>query len=365
MQVKRRLVEFLAVRRLKPDLKGPILCFLGPPGVGKTSLGRSIAAALERRFYRLALGGVHDEADIRGHRRTYVGAMPGRIIQALKRVGVNNPVLLLDEIDKLGRDIRGDPAAALLEVLDPEQNSTFTDHYLNVPFDLSHVLFITTANRTSSIPAALLDRMEVVELNGYTPEEKEQIAARYLLPKQLARHGLADHDVVLKPSVLCAIIQQYTREAGVRQLERELAALCRHRAVKVASLRTAKDEPTVPAAQLAAWTVTPEELERVLGLPKHEDETSARLSTPGVATGLVWTMHGGQIAFIEATQLSGGRGRLVLTGHLGEVIKESARIALSACALAGCSALPGAAARLSGAARGRQTGCGATRTSAT
>ena len=321
-KVKRRILEYLAVRKLKSDLRGPILCFIGPPGVGKTSLGRSIADALGRKFHRIALGGVRDEAEIRGHRRTYIGAMPGRLIHALKKVGVNNPVLLLDEIDKLGRDVRGDPASALLEVLDPEQNHAFTDHFLNVPFDLSKVLFIATANDGDTIPQALLDRMEVIRLSGYTFQEKLQIASRYLLPKQLKAHGLEPSQVDISEELLQYIAVNYTREAGVRHLERELASICRAVAVDLA--RTAG---TAMAGDKRVLTV--DRVTEILGPAPFEDDVNERVAVPGVTVGLAWTATGsGGLLFIEATRMP-GTGQLTLTGMLGDVIKESAQTALS------------------------------------
>lgn len=315
-KVKDRILEYLSVLKLKKDLKGPILCFVGPPGVGKTSLGQSIARALGRKFFRLSLGGMRDEAEIRGHRRTYVGALPGRVIQALRKVKTRNPVFMLDEIDKLGMDFRGDPAAALLEVLDPEQNSTFTDHYLNVPFDLSSVLFITTANVVDTMPPALRDRMEVLELPGYTLEEKVHIAEQYLVPKQIKAHGLEPKHVEFKREAIEHIISDYTREAGVRNLERQIANVCRKVARAVAEGRKT---PTV---------VTVNKLHDFLGPIQFESEVAERTMDPGVATGLAWTPTGGDILFIEATQMP-GKGQLILTGSLGDVMKESARAALS------------------------------------
>ncbi|KAJ3190881.1 hypothetical protein HK101_008282 [Irineochytrium annulatum] len=323
-KVKTRILEFLAVRKLKSDLKGPILCFAGPPGVGKTSLGKSIAAALGRKFYRISLGGVRDEAEIRGHRRTYVGAMPGIFVQAMRRCGVNNPVLLLDEIDKMGRDFRGDPASALLEVLDPEQNSTFVDHYLNVNFDLSNVLFIATANDLETIPAPLLDRMEVIRIPGYSFEEKLHIAKRYLLPKQISAHGLEPSHLKVPDDVLMKVATGYTREAGVRSLERELASICRAVAVEYADSKEAAQSDSAFDPE-----VTFERLEKILGNERFDDEVSERSSIPGVVTGLAWTSSGaGGLLFIEATQMP-GKGNLVLTGKLGDVMKESAQIGLT------------------------------------
>ena len=318
-KVKDRILEYLAVRKLAPDAKAPILCFVGPPGVGKTSLGRSIARALGRKFVRASLGGVRDEAEIRGHRRTYVGAMPGRILQSLRRAGSRNPVFLLDEVDKVGADFRGDPSSALLEVLDPEQNSTFSDHYLEVPFDLSRVLFIATANTLSTIPPALLDRMEVIELPGYTDRDKLVIARGHLIPKQLEAHGLDAARVQVDDAAVERVVHEYTREAGVRSLDRQIASLMR----KVAA-RVAADPSAVPVLVDAAFVA------EALGAPPHLAETTERTELPGVVVGLAATAHGGDILFIEATAKPGGKGvRLRVTGQLGDVMKESAEAALS------------------------------------
>lgn len=320
-RIKKRIIEYLAVRKLKDNMKGPILCFLGPPGVGKTSLGRSIANALGRKFHRVSLGGVRDEAEIRGHRRTYIGALPGRIVQGIKKSGTNNPVFLLDEIDKLGHDFRGDPSSALLEVLDPEQNNTFSDHYLDVPFDLSKVLFIATANQGDTIPAALRDRMEVIDLPGYTFEEKINIAERHLIPKQIAEHGIGLDQIDFPPDAVSKIAHSYTREAGVRNLEREIASVCRSVAVEVAGW-------DLQNGPFVKQVITPEKLIAILGPEKFYNETAERTSVPGVATGLAWTAAGGDLLFIEATRM-GGKGSLILTGQLGEVMKESAQTAIS------------------------------------
>jgi ATP-dependent Lon protease len=315
-KIKQRIIEFLAVRKLAPGGKAPILCFVGPPGVGKTSLGQSIARALNRKFIRVSLGGVHDEAEIRGHRRTYIGALPGNIIQGIRKAGARNCVMMLDEIDKLGSGIQGDPSAALLEVLDPEQNGTFRDNYLAVPFDLSRVVFIATANMLDTVPGPLRDRMEIISLPGYTEGEKLQIAKRYLVARQLAANGLTAAQVTLRDDVLPALIHGYTREAGVRGLEREIGRLLRHEAVRIA-------EGSAQTADIAAADLT-----EILGQPRFESEVALRTSVPGVATGLAWTPVGGDILFIEATR-SPGRGGLLLTGQLGDVMKESAQTALS------------------------------------
>ncbi|KAK8614172.1 hypothetical protein V6N13_122543 [Hibiscus sabdariffa] len=364
VKVKQRIIEYLAVRKLKPDARGPVLCFVGPPGVGKTSLASSIAAALGRKFVRISLGGVKDEADIRGHRRTYIGSMPGRLIDGLKRVGVCNPVMLLDEIDKTGSDVRGDPASALLEVLDPEQNQSFNDHYLNVPYDLSKVIFVATANRAQPIPPPLLDRMEVIELPGYTAEEKLRIAMQHLIPRVLDQHGLNSEYLQIPEAMVKLVIQRYTREAGVRNLERNLAALARAAAVRVAeqeqAVSVSKDAHKLASPLLdnrlaegaeiemevlpmgvnnneisntfkisSLLVVDEAMLEKVLGPPRFDDREAAdRVATPGVSVGLVWTTFGGEVQFVEATAIV-GNGELHLTGQLGDVIKESAQIALT------------------------------------
>ena len=315
-KVKKRIVEFLAVRKLKSDMKGPILCLAGPPGTGKTSLGQSIAKSMGREFVRVAMGGVRDEAEIRGHRRTYVGSMPGRIVQGIKKAGTNNPVFVLDEIDKLAHDFRGDPASALLEVLDPEQNHTFSDHYIDVPFDLSKCFFIATANDLGPIPAALRDRLEVIEVSGYTAEEKLEIARRHLLPKALKEHGITEKACEVGDDALTSIIRSYTREAGVRNLKREIASVCRHAAVAFADDRDSQ------------LTIDSKTLEEVLGPEKFINEMAQRTDVTGVATGLAWTAVGGDILFIEATKMP-GKGALTLTGKLGDVMKESAQAALS------------------------------------
>ncbi len=315
-QVKKRIIQFLAVAKLKNDLRGSILCLVGPPGVGKTSLGQSIAKALGRKFIRTSLGGVRDEAEIRGHRRTYVGAMPGRVIQSLKRAGVNNPVMLLDEVDKLMVGYQGDPSSALLEVLDPEQNSTFTDHYLDTAFDLSKVFFIATANVPDQIPAPLRDRMEIIDLSGYTGLEKLNIAKNHLVPKQVLEHGLTMEQVAFQDDALESIISNYTREAGVRELQRKIASLCR---------AIAED---VIASKPTPIPVTKERVREALGAPRYQPETSERISKPGIVTGLAWTPAGGDILFVEASAMPGS-GKLTLTGQLGDVMKESVQLALS------------------------------------
>ncbi len=318
-KVKERILEYLAVKKLQPAMKGPILCFVGPPGVGKTSLGKSIARAMGRKFVRISLGGMHDEAEIRGHRRTYIGALPGQIIQGIRRAETNDPVFMLDEVDKLGRDFRGDPSAALMEVLDPEQNATFRDHYLDVPFDLSKVIFIATANWMDPIPEPLRDRMEIIELPGYTEEEKIHIAKRFLIPRQCSENGLkADEQIEFTDEGLREIIHGYTREAGVRNLEREIATLIRKQARRIADGNVDK------------LIVTPEVVRETLGVPKvHvEREVEERVSRPGVSVGLVWTPAGGDIVFIEASGMRGGK-QFTMTGHLGEVMQESMRAALS------------------------------------
>jgi ATP-dependent Lon protease len=316
-KIKERILEYLAVRKMKPDIKGPILCFAGPPGVGKTSLGKSIASAMGRKFHRISLGGMRDEAEIRGHRRTYIGALPGQIIQGLRRAESKNPVFMLDEIDKIGADFRGDPAAALLEVLDPEQNNTFKDHYVDLPFDLSEVLFITTANVLDTIPPALRDRMEVIRLAGYIEEEKLHISRRHLIPRQLDNHGLKTEDVTFEDAALMKLIREYTREAGLRNLEREAASIIR----KIARKRAEGSTDSV--------TVTPEKVEEFLGAPYFmREEMEERTLMSGVAIGLSWTAAGGEVLYIEATQMWGNKG-LTLTGQLGDVMKESAQAALS------------------------------------
>ena len=315
-KVKERILEYLSVRKLNPKMKGPILCFVGPPGVGKTSLGRSIARSLGRKFHRMSLGGMRDEAEIRGHRRTYIGAMPGRIIQAIKQCGTKNPIIMMDEIDKLGSDFRGDPSSALLEVLDPEQNFSFTDHYLNVPFDLSKVMFVCTANMLESIPGPLQDRMEVIRIPGYTEHEKVKIARRYIMPRQIEDNGLKESDVDLSDAVLAKIIHEYTREAGLRNLEREVGSVCR----KMARKKAEGEKPPFKA--------TARNLHKYLGPPRFLDEEKETELPPGVAVGLAWTPYGGEILHVEASTMP-GKGKLILTGKLGDVMKESAQAALS------------------------------------
>ncbi len=320
-KVKERIVEYLAVRKLKGDMKGPILCFVGPPGVGKTSLGQSIAKAMQRKFVRISLGGVRDEAEIRGHRRTYIGAMPGRIVQALKQAGSSNPVFMLDELDKLAVGFQGDPAAALLEVLDPAQNHSFRDHYLEIPVDLSKVLFIATANQLGTVHPALLDRMEIISLSGYTEEDKIHIARRFLIPRQLTEHGLPADALVIDDAGLQTVISEYTREAGVRSLERLIGTIARKVAARVvASGATDSIAPTVVGA---------DDVDDYLGPARFKKEVAFRTSAPGVATGLAWTEAGGDVLFIEASLLPGGTGQIILTGQLGSVMQESARAAVS------------------------------------
>lgn len=318
-KVKKRIIEYLAVLKLKEDMKAPILCFYGPPGVGKTSLGRSIARALNREFERFSLGGIHDEAEIRGHRRTYIGAMPGRILRAMKKSGKNNPVLMLDEIDKVGSDYRGDPTSALLEVLDPEQNDSFSDNFLELDYDLSRVLFIATANSLDTIPAPLRDRMEIINISGYTLQEKREIAKQHLIPKQIKENGLKENQIKITTQGLEKIIDEYTRESGVRSLEREIGAVCRGVAAKIAK---GKDKDGNP------FTVGVNEVDEYLGKRKYFSEVAERTTVPGVATGLAWTPYGGDILFIEAS-VSKGSGKLHITGQLGDVMKESAMLALS------------------------------------
>jgi ATP-dependent Lon protease len=314
--VKDRILEHLSVRKLNPKMKGPILCFVGPPGVGKTSLGQAIASALNRKFVRISLGGIRDEAEIRGHRRTYIGALPGRILQGIKQSGTNNPVFMMDEIDKLGSDFRGDPSSALLEALDPEQNSDFSDHYLNLPFDLSKVMFVLTANLTDTIPSALLDRMEVITLSGYTEEEKKAIAREHLIPRQIKENGLNKETLSISPGALAKVISEYTSEAGLRNLERELGSLCRKIARKIAE------------GKKGPFKITQNNLEKYLGIPKYFPELDQENSQVGLSTGLAWTQAGGEVLYVEAS-LIGGKGDLIITGQIGEVMQESARAALS------------------------------------
>jgi ATP-dependent Lon protease len=315
-KVKDRILEYLSVRKLNKNMKGPILCFMGPPGVGKTSLGRSIARAMNRKFFRMSLGGIRDEAEIRGHRRTYIGALPGRIIQGLNQCGTNNPVFMMDEVDKIGADFRGDPAAALLEVLDPEQNVSFSDHYLNLPFDFSKVMFITTANLADPIPPALKDRMEIIEFAGYTEEEKLVIAQHFLIPRQIKENGISPKQASIGPKALRMIISQYTLEAGVRNLEREIATICRKVARKVAE------------GDKGLFGITCNNLHRYLGVPKYGAELEQEYNEVGVATGLAWTQMGGEVLYVEACTMK-GKGELILTGQLGEVMQESAKAALT------------------------------------
>ena len=315
-KVKDRVLEHLSVRKLNPKMKGPILCFVGPPGVGKTSLGQAIAKAMKRKFIRISLGGIRDEAEIRGHRRTYIGALPGRILQGLKQCGANNPVFMMDEIDKLGADFRGDPSSALLEALDPEQNFAFSDHYLNLPFDLSNVMFILTANMTDTIPSALLDRMEVIHISGYMLEEKMEIAEKFLLPRQLKENGLKPKQLVVSEGALSQIIQEYTYESGLRNLERELGSICRKVARKIAE------------GEKGPFRITKNSLQGFLGVPKYMPEMDKDESQVGLCTGLAWTDTGGEVLYVEAA-LIGGKGELILTGQIGEVMQESARAALS------------------------------------
>jgi ATP-dependent Lon protease len=313
---KERVMEYIAVKKLKGQIKGPILCFVGPPGTGKTSIGKSVASALNRKFIRMSLGGIHDEAEIRGHRRTYIGAMPGKIITEIKRQGTANPVFMLDEIDKLGRDFRGDPASALLEVLDPEQNNSFVDNYINLPFDLSEVLFITTANSLDTIPHALRDRMEVIEFSSYLEHDKIAIAKSYLIPREKEDNGLIDQAVTIYKSALEELIRHYIREAGVRNLQRRIGSIFRKVAREVAS------------GEKGPWKIKAKDIQKYLGTRKFSHELANRKSEIGVATGLAWTSYGGEILFCEATRMP-GKGAVILTGLLGEVMKESARIALS------------------------------------
>jgi ATP-dependent Lon protease len=314
--VKDRILEYLSVRKLNPKMKGPILCFVGPPGVGKTSLGQAIARAMKRKFVRISLGGIRDEAEIRGHRRTYIGALPGRILQGLKQSGANNPVFMMDEIDKLGSDFRGDPSSALLEALDPEQNSSFSDHYLNIPFDLSKVMFILTANFTDTIPSALLDRMEVINLSGYTEDEKATIAQRHLIVRQLKENGIKTKNLSISNGSLSKIITEYTSEAGLRNLEREIGTLCRKVARKIAE------------GEKGPFRITKNNLQSYLGVPKYFPEMDQENSQVGLSTGLAWTQAGGEVLYVEASLID-GKGELIITGQIGDVMQESARAALS------------------------------------
>ena len=315
-KIKDRILEYLSVRKLNPKMKGPILCFVGPPGVGKTSLGQAIARALKRKFIRISLGGIRDEAEIRGHRRTYIGALPGRILQGIRQCGSNNPVFMMDEIDKLGADFRGDPSSALLEALDPEQNFAFSDHYLNLPFDLSKVMFVLTANLTDTIPSALLDRMEVINLSGYTAEEKRAIAREHLIPRQIKEHGLKNRNISISSGAIDQIITEYTSEAGLRNLEREIGTICRKVARKIAE------------AEKGPFSIHKNNLLQYLGLPKFYTEMDQESSQVGLSTGLAWTQAGGEVMYVEAS-LIGGKGELIITGQLGDVMQESARAALS------------------------------------
>jgi len=315
-KIKDRILEYLSVRKLNPNIKGSILCFVGPPGVGKTSLGQAIAKAMRRKFIRISLGGIRDEAEIRGHRRTYIGAMPGRILQGLKTCGTRNPVFMMDEIDKVGADFRGDPSSALLEALDPEQNGEFSDHYLNLPFDLSQVMFILTANVTDTIPSALLDRMEVINLSGYTEDEKRTIAENYLIPRQVKENGLKPRQLTISPNAMTTIINEYTSEAGLRNLEREIATLCRKVARRIAE------------GKKGPFTITRGNLEKYLGVPKFYPELDQEASQVGLSTGLAWTQVGGEVLYVEASLIR-GKGELIITGQIGEVMQESARAALS------------------------------------
>ena len=322
-KVKQRILEYLAVRKLNPDKKGAILCFVGPPGVGKTSLGRSIARALGRNFYRLSIGGVRDEAEIRGHRRTYIGALPGRVIQGIKHAGSNNPIFMIDEVDKIGADFRGDPSSALLEVLDPEQNFSFQDHYLNVPFDLSKVMFITTANLMDPIPGPLKDRMEIIELPGYTDQEKLQIAKRYLVPRQVKENGMQENDISFSDDAILDVINHYTKEAGVRNLEREIGSICR---------KVARDIAEKNGKRTRTYRITAKNVHKYLGVPKYMPEQERKEHEIGVSTGLAWTQFGGEILYIEVSVLAGSDGKggaVTLTGQLGDVMKESAQAGIS------------------------------------